>query len=113
MALSISLNISALFTGLGFCFYQKNPYQVLKYLNTQISELTKQKIQVSEDLKGLGDKELAIASLKAVEELIEQKHLELQEIEKQYRKQWDLKQQEINQQQLNNEKFLEEKTARN
>lgn len=109
--LSISLNISALFTGLGFCFYQKNPYQVLKYLNTQISELTKQKIQVSEDLKGLGDKELAIASLKAVEELIEQKHLELQEIEKQYRKQWDLKQQEINQQQLNNEKFLEEKTA--
>lgn len=109
--LSISLSISALFTGLGFCFYQKNPYQVLKYLNTQISELTKQKIQVSEDLKGLGDKELAFASLKAVEELIERKHLELQEIEKQYQKQWDLKRQEINQQQLDNEKFLEENSA--
>lgn len=107
--LSISLASTAFFTGLGFCFYQRNPYQILKNLNTQIFELTKEKIQISEDLRDLGDKELAIASLEAVEKLIDQKHLELQEIEKQYRKQWEIKQSEINQQQLDNEKFLEEK----
>lgn len=109
--LSTSLSLTSFFTGLGFCYYRKNPYQVLKSLNTQILELTKQKIQLSDELKALSDKELAIASVEEIENLIDKKHLELREIEKQYRKQWEIKQNEINQQQLDNEKFLEEKTA--
>ena len=107
--LSVSLSLTALFTGLGFCYYRQNPYQVLKNLDTQISKLVKEKIELSDELQELSDKELAIASIEELENLLDKKHIELQEIEKQYRKQWDIKQNEINQQQQNNEKFLEEK----
>lgn len=109
--LSISLTATSFLTGLGFCYYRKNPYQVLRALNTQILELTKEKIELSNQFEELSDKELAIASIEEVEKLLDKKHIELQEIEKQYRRQWEIKEEEIKQQQKDNEIFLEEKTA--
>ena len=106
--LSISLQVASVFTGLGYCYYERNPFRVLRDLNTRILKLEDAKSALTQECENLNESKLAHASLNELEQLIKQKHQELQEVEKQYRKQWQQKEDDIAQRQGQIEKFLEE-----
>lgn len=107
--LSTGLQLAALFTGFGYCYYgDRNPIRILGDLKIRVSGLENIKAQLTQECEELHQLKGVIASLNELESLIEQKHLELQVIEQQHRRRWENKEKELSNRTLEIEKFLED-----
>lgn len=110
--LNAGLQLAALLTGFGYCYYgDRNPIRILADLKIRVSSLEKIKSQLTQECEELHNLKGAIASLQELEKLIEEKHGQLQAVERTHRRCWEDKEKELSDRAFEIEKFLEESIA--